>query len=65
MYLYIVNKAQQIKNNIMTPQDYINNHLNIFSTQETLKIVSEQYNANNTEFLFDSLLFLANIIKNK
>ena len=49
----------------MTPQDYINNHLNVFTTQETLKIVSEQYNANNTEFLFDSLLFLANIIKNK
>jgi hypothetical protein len=48
----------------MTPEAYINNHLNILTKEETYNKVSQQFkdsiNDRNKEFLFDCLLLLSN-----
>ena len=48
----------------MTAETYIDQHLLIMTEEETLKLITEQYNSNSTDFLFDCLLYIANIIKN-
>jgi len=51
----------------MTPEVYINNHLDILTQKETLDKISQQFkdsnNDTNKEFLFECLLFLSNIMK--
>ena len=58
----IVYKTKTIS--IMTPQVYINNHLNILTQEETYNKVSQQFkdsiNDSNKEFFFQCLLLLSN-----
>ena len=48
----------------MTPEVYINNHLNILTKEETYNKVSQQFKDSNSdsnkEFLFECLLLLSN-----